>query len=634
MQKVVSLLLCAFVALGSIETLRGQGTAFLYQGQLNDGGSPANGIYDLRFSIFDSTNNPGTLIIGPETNSAVVVANGLFTIQLDFGQGIFTGPDRWLQIAVRTNGVGSFTNLSPRQHLTPVPYAIFANTASNLLGSVAATQLSGTLPSSAFAGYTNTVALTNGANLFNGTFSGSGTNLANLNASQLTGGTVADARLSTNVALLNGTQTFSGANAFTNFGNSFRGSFFGNGLVGWLVPSGANVQAVSDTGYLLTNSQLTTATLPSAPNVDDIVRISGAGTGGWRVAQNDGQSILGSFASFSNSFWTLSDAVSGNWQSIASSAAGNKMVAASNGSGIEVSSDSGMTWATTSADSIKNWRWVASSSDGNKLVAIVFGGGIYTNLGTTWTATSATSQFWDSVASSSDGSKLVASVADGGIWTSANSGSTWAQQTVGLPTNPLWFSVASSSDGNYLVAAVQSGGIYTSANAGASWGTGDAPGSAAWNCVASSADGSKLAAVVYGGGIYTSVNSGAHWVQQTGAPTANWEGIASSADGNRLAAAANGGGIYLSSNGGATWIQNSPTNGAFWDAIASSADGGRLAATVHSGGIYISQAALQSATTTGTNGYISGSQGSAVELQYIGGGEFMPVSSAGTIWAH
>ena len=52
---------------------------------------------------------------------------------------------------------------------------------------------------SAFAGFTNTVALTNGANLFsgtffNGTFSGNGTNLVNLNASQLTGGTVADAK--------------------------------------------------------------------------------------------------------------------------------------------------------------------------------------------------------------------------------------------------------------------------------------------------------------------------------------------------------------------------------------------------------------------------------------------------------
>ena len=31
---------------------------------------------------------------------------------------------------------------------------------------------------------------------------------------------------------------------------------------------------------------------------------------------------------------------------------------------------------------------------------------------------------------------------------------------------------------------------------------------------------------------------------------------------------------------------------------------------------------------------IAGSQSSAVELQYIGNGKFMPVSSTGTIWAN
>ena len=29
------------------------GTAFTYQGQLNSGANPANGIYDLRFTIYD-----------------------------------------------------------------------------------------------------------------------------------------------------------------------------------------------------------------------------------------------------------------------------------------------------------------------------------------------------------------------------------------------------------------------------------------------------------------------------------------------------------------------------------------------------------------------------------------------------
>ena len=115
---------------------RGQGTAFTYQGRLNSSGSQASGDYDLRFTIYDSSGGP-TVVAGPLTNSAVGVSNGLFTVTLDFGAGVFTGPARWLDIAVRSNGVSSFTALSPRQALTPSPYAIFANTASNVVsGSV------------------------------------------------------------------------------------------------------------------------------------------------------------------------------------------------------------------------------------------------------------------------------------------------------------------------------------------------------------------------------------------------------------------------------------------------------------------------------------------------------------------
>ena len=124
----------------------GQSTIFTYQGRLNDNGAPATGIYDFRFTIYDSTNSPGTVIAGPLTNSAVAVGGGLFTAQLDFGIGVFTGPDRWLQIAVRTNGGDTFNDLTPRQPFTSVPYAIFAGSASNLLGTVPASQLTGTVP--------------------------------------------------------------------------------------------------------------------------------------------------------------------------------------------------------------------------------------------------------------------------------------------------------------------------------------------------------------------------------------------------------------------------------------------------------------------------------------------------------
>jgi hypothetical protein len=102
-----------------------QGTAFTYQGRLNDGGQPANGSYDLTFSLFTSSGD-GSQVGGAITNTATPVNSGLFTVKLDFGASPFTGPDRWLQLAVRTNGAGAFTNLVARQLISPAPYAIYS----------------------------------------------------------------------------------------------------------------------------------------------------------------------------------------------------------------------------------------------------------------------------------------------------------------------------------------------------------------------------------------------------------------------------------------------------------------------------------------------------------------------------
>ncbi len=110
-----------------------QGTAFTYQGQLQNNGSPASGTYNLEFSLFNA-NTGGTAVAGPVTTNDVVVTNGLFTVLIDFGPGVFTGETNWLQIGVETNGVNTFTTLAPRQELTPTPYAIDAENANNLPG--------------------------------------------------------------------------------------------------------------------------------------------------------------------------------------------------------------------------------------------------------------------------------------------------------------------------------------------------------------------------------------------------------------------------------------------------------------------------------------------------------------------
>ena len=88
---------------GLASTVFAQGTAFTYQGQLQNNGSPASGAYNLTFSLFN-TNTSGVAIAGPVTNSAVAVTNGLFTVLIDFGPGAFTGETNWLQIGVESNG--------------------------------------------------------------------------------------------------------------------------------------------------------------------------------------------------------------------------------------------------------------------------------------------------------------------------------------------------------------------------------------------------------------------------------------------------------------------------------------------------------------------------------------------------
>jgi len=132
-QIISVFLLCGMVCgvsfLGAL-TASAQGTAFTHQGRLDVSGSPATGTYDFQFSIFGVASG-GTAVAGATTVPNVAVAAGLFTVRLDFGSAVFTGPVRWLEMSVRPSGGGAYTTLSPRQELTPSPYAIFAATAAS-----------------------------------------------------------------------------------------------------------------------------------------------------------------------------------------------------------------------------------------------------------------------------------------------------------------------------------------------------------------------------------------------------------------------------------------------------------------------------------------------------------------------
>ena len=100
------------------------GTAFTYQGRLNQQGQPANGSFDFQFELEDEA---GSSMASAIELHNVPVTEGLFTVQLDFGADAFTGDALWLDIGVKPSAQdGPFISLSPRQPLTPTPYAMFA----------------------------------------------------------------------------------------------------------------------------------------------------------------------------------------------------------------------------------------------------------------------------------------------------------------------------------------------------------------------------------------------------------------------------------------------------------------------------------------------------------------------------
>ncbi|MCF6289191.1 MAG: hypothetical protein L3J53_08170 [Proteobacteria bacterium] len=100
------------------------GSRFSYQGELQDAGSPANGMYDFRMEIW-STETGGTTVASQVNLEDVSVVNGLFTVELDFGDAPFNGEDNFLKIQVREGAsTGGYTALSPRQRINAVPYAI------------------------------------------------------------------------------------------------------------------------------------------------------------------------------------------------------------------------------------------------------------------------------------------------------------------------------------------------------------------------------------------------------------------------------------------------------------------------------------------------------------------------------
>ncbi|MGB7202368.1 MAG: hypothetical protein WBD16_08885 [Pyrinomonadaceae bacterium] len=114
--RAILLIVVLFVA-----GARAQTTEFTYQGRLLDNSLPPTANYDFQFSLWNSLAN-GMQQGTTQTVTGVAVANGIFTVRLDFGAQ-FAGAARFIQIEVRPAGGGVYTLLAPRQPISSAPYA-------------------------------------------------------------------------------------------------------------------------------------------------------------------------------------------------------------------------------------------------------------------------------------------------------------------------------------------------------------------------------------------------------------------------------------------------------------------------------------------------------------------------------
>ncbi len=230
--------------------LAGQMTAqtpsFTFQGRLSDNSAAANGTYQMQFSLYDALSG-GAQLGTTITNNTVTVTNGVFTVQLDFSPAtpFATGADRFLEIAVRKAAdPPGFTTLTPRQQLTSSPYSI------RTLSANAADSLSAAC----------VLCVTD-------------SHISGIDGSKLTG-TVADARLSSNVVLKDATQTLTNKTI-----DSTTNTVTADKLRTATTVVNVNSSAAPTAGQVLTATNSTTANwqTPTGPTVHFIGESYGGG---------------------------------------------------------------------------------------------------------------------------------------------------------------------------------------------------------------------------------------------------------------------------------------------------------------------------------------------------------------------
>ncbi len=391
------------------------GTGWTYQGRLMDNNNPGEGVYDFQFKLFDA---PYT---GTQQGSTVDVndldvIDGYFTVELDFGSDVFDSDAYWLEIDVRPGGTANpFITLSPRQEITPTPYAmqtrgIFVDDIAHVVG-------------------------------YPDTWTAKESDRPWRSVAMSADGTKQTA-VGNNLPIYVSTDSGNTWTPKESYRWWYSVAMSADGTKQTAVAYAEQIYVSTDSGNTWTPKESNRYWRSVAMSADGTKQTAVGLQGQIYVSTDSGNT------------WTAKESIR-DWYSVAMSADGTKQTAVGQNTQIYVSTDSGNTW--TAKESNRNWWSVAISADGTKQTAVVVGGQIYvsTDSGDTWTAKEF-NRNWYSVTMSADGTKQTAVVTGGQIYVSMDAGSTWTAKE----SNREWYSVAMSADGTKQTAVVDQGQIY------------------------------------------------------------------------------------------------------------------------------------------------------------------------------
>ena len=282
------------------------------------------------------------------------------------------------------------------------------------------------------------------------------------------------------------------------------------------------------------------------------------------------------------------------WVGVASSSDGSRL-AASSYEAVWISSNSGVTW-TLSNPADANYRGIASSSDGSKLLLASSNNTKLqrsTDSGATWSQLSnSVTQSWHKVASSADGEVLAAAGLHGtALYVSTNGGTSWSAKDIGN-----WNGIAISDNGATMVAVASGRAIYVSTDSGTTWNNRET--ARGWADISISNDGTKIIASVGEGKIYRSIDSGTTWEVLPNSPTKKHLSVACSSDCSTIIAGTNWEFVHYSSDSGASW-HSSTTQIGWINDVALSDDGSKAFAAPYGQRFYLSAKAAPPAPTIG-----------------------------------